>query len=76
MTNAYTKDTAVDRLVHNSHQKMYELCFFAHKDQYGYKGHHMATRTRAELVSWYISHYDFNEKTQRWFSKQPFYEDA
>ena len=71
-----TKDQVIDKLVHKSHQELYELCFFAHKDQYSYKGHHMATYTRAELVSWYIAHYYFNEKTQRWVSKQPFCEDA
>ena len=71
-----TKDTAVDRLVHTSHQNLYELCYYAHKDQYGYKGMHLADRTRAELVSWYLEHYDFDTNTQCWFSKQPFCEDA
>lgn len=71
LTSAHTKDTAVDKLVHMSHQDLYELCYYAHKDQYGFKGHHLARHSRAELASWYISHYDFNEKTQKWYSKLP-----
>ena len=71
LTGAHTKDTAIDKLVHMSHQVLYELCYYAHKDQYGYKGLHMATYSRAELVSWYLTHYNFNEKTQQWYSILP-----
>lgn len=71
LTSVYTKDTALDKLVHMPHQDLYELCYHAHKNQYDYKGHHLARYSRAELVNWYISHYDFNEKTQQWYSKLP-----
>ena len=66
-----TKDEAVDRLVHRSHQDLYELCYYSHKDQYNYKGHHMANQSRAELASWYVSHYSFDEVWQCWTSILP-----
>lgn len=68
LTSAYTKDTAVDKLVHMSHQELYELCYYAFNHQYGYKSTHMARFSRAELVSWYISHYDYDENKQCWVS--------
>ena len=67
-----TKDQAVDRLVHIPRDDLIELCYYAHKDQYGVKGRHLLDYSVPDLVSWYIVHYDWNEKGQYWESIQPF----
>ncbi len=69
-----TKDQAIDALVHYPQQYLSELCYNAHKDQYGYKGRHLLDKSIPELVSWYITHYTFNEHCQRWETIIPFEE--
>jgi hypothetical protein len=67
-----TRDTAIDRLMHIPQAKLYEICFYGHKDQYGTKGYHMSKYTVPELVSWFILHYNFNEAAQTWETIIPF----
>ena len=67
-----TKDQAIDKLVHMNQSNLAELVYYAHKDQYGIKGHSLLNKTVPELVSWYISHYTFNENFQCWETIIPF----
>lgn len=62
----FTKDQAVDRMMHSNVDSLRETCYYAHKDHYGIKGHHMMNYTVAQLVSWWLSHYDWNEERQCW----------
>lgn len=68
-------DEAVDRLMHMSRQSLFDICHDAHKDQYGMRGQHFGSYSKAELVNWYISHYKWDEKDQYWDSKIPFDND-
>jgi hypothetical protein len=68
----YTKDQIVDRMMHANVDDLRESCYFAHKDQYGIKGHHLLKYTVAQLVSWWISHYEWDEKGQLWTTITPF----
>lgn len=72
MNNTYTKHTAIDSMMHMPRTDLAELCYEAHKDQYGISGHHLLSKPVPELVSWYISHYTFNEDNQWWESTIPF----
>ena len=67
-----TKDQAIDKLVHMNQSNLAELVYYSHKDQYGIKGHSLLNKTVPELVSWYISHYTFNENFQCWETIIPF----
>ena len=69
-----TKDQAIDKLVHMNQSNLAELVYYSHKDQYGIKGHHLLDNSVPELVSWYISHYTFNETFQYWETIIPFQE--
>lgn len=69
-----TKDTAVDKLMHIPQENLAELCYYSHKDQYGIKGIHLLDKSVPELVSWYITHYTFNEQYQCWETIIPFEE--
>lgn len=69
------KDHAVDKLMHSDRNGLAETCCGMHKDQYGVKGRHMTNWTVAQLVSWIVSHYDWNEKGQYWQSNVPFDND-
>ena len=70
-----TKDQAIDKLVHMNQSNLAELVYYSHKDQYGIKGHHLLNYSVAELVSWWISHYDWDEKNQYWNTLIPFDND-
>ena len=67
-----TKDQAVDRLMHSDRDSLAERAYYSHKDFYGTKGHHMMNYTKEELVSWILSHFDWNEDQQIWENKVPF----
>ena len=69
-----TKDQAIDKLVHMNQSNLAELVYYSHKDQYGIKGHHLLDKSVPELVSWYITHYTFNETNQYWETIIPFQE--
>ena len=67
-----TKDTAIDKMMHMDREYLAEICYYAHKDQYGIKGHHLLDKSVPELVSWYITHYTYNEEGQHWDTIIPF----
>jgi len=69
-----TKDQATDKLVHLGQKDLAELVYYSYKDQYGIKGHHLLSKSVPELVSWYITHYTFNEDIQCWETIIPFEE--
>jgi hypothetical protein len=69
-----TKDQAIDKLVHLGQKDLAELVYYAHKDQYGIKDHKHLSKSVPELVSWYITHYTFNETFQCWETIIPFEE--
>lgn len=66
MSNHLTSDHAVDQLMHGSLEDLRESCYYFHKDLYGTKGHHLLKYSYAELANWIVSHYSWNEDTQRW----------
>lgn len=66
-----TTDSMVDRLMHIPQEELAEMCCAAHEDQYGFKGRHLLRHTVPELVSWWVSHYFWNEETQCWESVSP-----
>jgi cob(I)alamin adenosyltransferase len=70
-----TSDQAVDRLMHCTQEDLYDMCYEAHKDQYGTKGKYMHQYTVSELVNWWICHYQWNEQHQYWDTKLPFDND-
>ena len=70
-----TKDQVVDKLMHSNVDSLREMCYYAHKDHYGIKGHHLLNYSVPELVSWWISHYDWNENHQYWDTLIPFDND-
>jgi hypothetical protein len=72
MAKMHTKDTAIDGLMHMGKSSLAEICYYAHKDQYGTKGHHLLDKSVPELVSWYITHYFFDENHQCWTPVIPF----
>lgn len=55
-----------------SKDALYEMCYDAHKDQYGTKGRNLFHYTKMELINWWISHYQWNEPKQMWESMVPF----
>jgi hypothetical protein len=61
-----TKDQAVDKLMHSDVDSFRETCYYAYKDQHGIKGHHLLNWPVAELVSWWITYYEWNEACQMW----------
>jgi hypothetical protein len=69
-----TKDQAIDKLVHLGQNDLAELVYYAHKDQYNIKGCQYQSKSVPELVSWYITHYIFNETFQCWETIIPFEE--
>lgn len=66
------KDQVVDKLMHSDIDILREMCYFSYKDQYGTKGQHLLKYTVSQLISWWISHYDWNEKDQVWETIFPF----
>jgi hypothetical protein len=66
-----TKDEAVDSLVHSGQANLAETCYELHKDQYGVKGRHLMDKSVPELVSWILTHYEWNSEKSRWESKEP-----
>jgi hypothetical protein len=75
MTTWMSADEAADRLMCMSHDDLREIVWDAYKDQYNVRPRHMSNYTHAELVSWYLSHYDWNEGEQFWQSIVPFVYD-
>ena len=65
------KDEAIDKLMCYGEQDLRELIFDSHKDQYGVSGYHLLDKSVPELVSWYITHYIWNENKQCWESVVP-----
>lgn len=63
---------AVDRLMHYSHADLFDLCQEAHKDQYGFRGRHLYDCSVAELVNWWLCHYEYDPATGIWNSITPF----
>jgi hypothetical protein len=61
-----TKDQVVDRMMHYSQRDLYEQCQESHKDFYGVRGRHMFDWPIPELVSWWISLYEWNGIGQYW----------
>jgi hypothetical protein len=66
------KDEAISALMHSCKDDMYEIVFSAYKDQYGTRPREMYKLTLPELVSWYISHYRWDEVSQTWETIIPF----
>lgn len=73
------KDQVVDKLMHSDIDILREMCYYSYKDQYGTKGQHLLTYSIPELVSWWLTHYYWDENNQYWNTKIPFdyrnYED-
>jgi hypothetical protein len=69
-----TKDTAVDKLMHIPHQELIDLCQHMYIDQYGYKNSNMTNMSVPELVSWIITHYEFDVDKQALKTIVPFEE--
>lgn len=67
-----TADQALDHMMHQSQEDLYHMCYEAHKDFYGTKGRHMYQYSVPELVSWWVSHYEWNEADQYWDTKISF----
>ena len=70
-----TKQNVADVLMHTSRDVLYQIVYDAYKDQYNVHPCHMYNCTVAELASWYLSHYHWDEKNQCWESKIPFDND-
>jgi hypothetical protein len=67
-----TADQALDRLMHLPKEDLYEICYDAHRDQYGAGGSHLSAQPFSELINWYVTHYAWNETHQYWETKIPF----
>lgn len=72
MRRDMTKDEAVDNLMHSKQASLAETCYELHKDQYGVKGHHLMDKSVPELVSWILTHYEWDASNERWKNKVPF----
>lgn len=75
MTTWMSADEAVDHLMHLTREDLSEIVWDAYKDQYNVRPRHMSNYTHSELVSWYLSHYEWNEGEQFWQSIVPFVYD-
>ena len=67
-----TKNQVLDRLMTYDRSDLYDICCEAYKDQYGVKGRHLSDYTISELVNWWVSHYEWDERRQLWDTKIPF----
>lgn len=63
---------ALAKLHTASREDLYEMCYDAHKDQYGVKGRHMHGYHKDQLIDWWIRHYAWNDEEQHWASCIPF----
>jgi hypothetical protein len=70
------KDQAINKLMYAKIDDLRETCYYAHKDHYGMKGHHLLSASKGDLVSWWVSLYDFDENKQYWVPKVPFEEEV
>jgi hypothetical protein len=61
-----TASAAEANLRSQSQRELYELCQEAHKDVEGVRGRHMAAYTVDELVSWWMSVYQWDDTVQAW----------
>lgn len=75
MTTWMSADEAADRLMHLTRDDLMEVVWDSYKDQYNVRPRHMGHYTHAELASWYLSHYQWNEGGQFWESIVPFVYD-
>lgn len=57
---------AVEKLHEIPLDGLRELMYDLHKDIYGVKGRHLLSCTKAELVSWHLHHYRWDEERQVW----------
>ena len=64
---------ATDKLMHMKHDELHQLVHDSYKDQYNCRPKRLSEYSVPELVSWYISHYKWNESDQMWESVVPFY---
>lgn len=66
-----TQDQAVDKLMESSWDSLFLLCKKAHDYQYGFgePTSHFYNYDIPRLVNWYIEHYTWDMKEQRWRSK-------
>lgn len=71
-----TKDEAIDKLMHYPREDLYQLVYDAYKDQYNVRPRHMSNYTVPELVSWYTSHYAWDEDMQCWETIIPFNDEV
>ena len=67
-----TSDQVADILVHMSRDDLFQIVWDAYKDQYNVRPRHMYNYTVAELASWYLSHYRWDEAEQIWETIVPF----
>jgi hypothetical protein len=65
------KDQAINKLMTVPQVVLAEQVYYMHKDQYGAKGHHVMKYSVPELVSWILSHYEWNDEHQIWNTKFP-----
>lgn len=65
----FTTAQAIGNLFLGSREDHEETCYYVCKDVYGYRDD-FARYTYEELISFFLSVYDWNEETQRWDFKQ------
>ena len=66
MTTTHNATEAESLLRGLSQRELYEMCQEAHKDVEGVRGRHMASYTVDELVSWWLSIYQWDMVDQAW----------
>jgi len=62
----YNAADAIDTLRSMPHSTLCKLCVDSHLDIYNLPGYHMESRTIAELISWWLAVYQWDQLHQKW----------